>query len=89
MPGGSFFPPDGARLWSVEIKQPQLQIARHYTPLLPSPTTSVGGGGGGNGALRKAASLSVSRERGEVAKIGSKQSSLSHQILEFEGEVPR
>jgi hypothetical protein len=29
-------------LWSVEIKQPQLQIARHYTPLPPllTPTTS-------------------------------------------------
>lgn len=26
-------------LWSVEIKQPQLQIARHYTPLPPFPTT--------------------------------------------------
>ncbi|KAI0491008.1 hypothetical protein F4859DRAFT_30852 [Xylaria cf. heliscus] len=25
-------------LWSVEIKQPQLQIARHYTPLPPFPT---------------------------------------------------
>lgn len=25
-------------LWSVEIKQPQLQIARHYTPLPPWPT---------------------------------------------------
>ncbi|KAI0596700.1 hypothetical protein F4775DRAFT_563197 [Biscogniauxia sp. FL1348] len=24
-------------LWSVEIKQPQLQIARHYTPLPPPP----------------------------------------------------
>lgn len=24
-------------LWSVEIKQPQLQIARHYTPLPPAP----------------------------------------------------
>ncbi|KAL7625385.1 hypothetical protein AAE478_004603 [Parahypoxylon ruwenzoriense] len=33
-------------LWSVEIKQPQLQIARHYTPLPPlspsSPLTSDG-----------------------------------------------
>ncbi|KAI1084140.1 hypothetical protein F5B20DRAFT_523810 [Whalleya microplaca] len=26
-------------LWSVEIKQPQLQIARHYTPLPPSPSS--------------------------------------------------
>ncbi|KAI0977528.1 hypothetical protein F4678DRAFT_17755 [Xylaria arbuscula] len=25
-------------LWSVEIKQPQLQIARHYTPLPPLPS---------------------------------------------------
>ncbi|KAI0380787.1 hypothetical protein F5Y04DRAFT_256716 [Hypomontagnella monticulosa] len=25
-------------LWSVEVKQPQLQIARHYTPLPPSST---------------------------------------------------
>ncbi|KAI1154280.1 hypothetical protein F4825DRAFT_412070 [Nemania diffusa] len=33
-------------LWSVEIKQPQLQIARHYTPLpplssSPTPTSSL------------------------------------------------
>ncbi|RYC57381.1 hypothetical protein CHU98_g8831 [Xylaria longipes] len=27
-------------LWSVEIKQPQLQIARYYTPLPPIPTTA-------------------------------------------------
>lgn len=27
-------------LWSVEIKQPQLQIARHYTPLPPLPALS-------------------------------------------------
>ena len=27
-------------LWSVEVKQPQLQIARHYTPLPPPPPTS-------------------------------------------------
>ncbi|OTA67837.1 hypothetical protein K449DRAFT_400502 [Hypoxylon sp. EC38] len=27
-------------LWSVEIKQPQLQIARHYTPLPPPPSAS-------------------------------------------------
>lgn len=26
-------------LWSVEIKQPQLQIARHYTPLPPFPAS--------------------------------------------------
>ncbi|KAI3316540.1 hypothetical protein HD806DRAFT_517313 [Xylariaceae sp. AK1471] len=35
-------------LWSVEIKQPQLQIARHYTPLPPPPTpppSSVGENG--------------------------------------------
>ena len=25
-------------LWSVEVKQPQLQIARHYTPLPPPPS---------------------------------------------------
>ncbi|KAH7033421.1 uncharacterized protein B0I36DRAFT_321388 [Microdochium trichocladiopsis] len=37
-------------LWSVEIKQPQLQIARHYTPLPPlvvdseDPTGRVSGG---------------------------------------------
>lgn len=28
-------------LWSVEIKQPQLQIARHYTPLPPPFTVSA------------------------------------------------
>lgn len=27
-------------LWSVEVKQPQLQIARHYTPLPPPPPAS-------------------------------------------------
>lgn len=26
-------------LWSVEVKQPQLQIARHYTPLPPPPSS--------------------------------------------------
>ncbi|KAH8663938.1 hypothetical protein BX600DRAFT_287179 [Xylariales sp. PMI_506] len=34
-------------LWSVEIKQPQLQIARHYTPLPPLPNSD-----GGDGELR-------------------------------------
>jgi NAD(P)H-flavin reductase len=29
-------------LWSVEIKQPQLQIARHYTPLPPLSSTPEG-----------------------------------------------
>ncbi|KAI5918941.1 hypothetical protein F4810DRAFT_550236 [Camillea tinctor] len=29
-------------LWSVEIKQPQLQIARHYTPLPPSHPAAAG-----------------------------------------------
>lgn len=33
-------------LWSVEVKQPQLQIARNYTPLPPLP---AGGGGDGDG----------------------------------------
>ncbi|RYP40855.1 hypothetical protein DL767_001336 [Monosporascus sp. MG133] len=32
-------------LWSVEIKQPQLQIARHYTPLPPPITAPTGPGG--------------------------------------------
>ncbi|KAI1491222.1 hypothetical protein F5X96DRAFT_488540 [Biscogniauxia mediterranea] len=40
-------------LWSVEIKQPQLQIARHYTPLPPlpisSPAQEIAEGGGGKG----------------------------------------
>ncbi|RYP57318.1 hypothetical protein DL769_009563 [Monosporascus sp. CRB-8-3] len=31
-------------LWSVEIKQPQLQIARHYTPLPPPITTATDAG---------------------------------------------
>ncbi|KAI2466512.1 hypothetical protein F4781DRAFT_350104 [Annulohypoxylon bovei var. microspora] len=34
-------------VWSVEAKQPQLQIARHYTPLPPAS-----GGDGGDGVLR-------------------------------------
>ncbi|POS80633.1 hypothetical protein DHEL01_v200958 [Diaporthe helianthi] len=33
-------------LWSVEIKQPQLQIARNYTPL--PPTAAAAGAGGGD-----------------------------------------
>ncbi|KAG4221069.1 hypothetical protein PC116_g30454, partial [Phytophthora cactorum] len=41
-------------LWSVEVKQPQLQIARHYTPLPPltkkeKKGEEVAGGGAGNG----------------------------------------
>ncbi|ROW02648.1 hypothetical protein VSDG_01832 [Cytospora chrysosperma] len=32
-------------LWSVEFKQPQLQIARHYTPLPPTAATPHGGDG--------------------------------------------
>ncbi|KAI1635278.1 hypothetical protein F4809DRAFT_614573 [Biscogniauxia mediterranea] len=49
-------------LWSVEIKQPQLQIARHYTPLPPAPSSEregsreeeeEGGGGGGGGGGRE------------------------------------
>lgn len=43
-------------LWSVEVKQPQLQIARNYTPLPPARTAAAGGadedddGGGPAGA---------------------------------------
>lgn len=33
-------------LWSVEIKQPQLQIARNYTPLPPAPAPAAGSDGG-------------------------------------------
>ncbi|KAL2365150.1 hypothetical protein RJZ56_001869 [Blastomyces dermatitidis] len=44
-------------LWSVQFKQPQLQIGRDYTPLPPIPAARVegaggekeGGGGGGGG----------------------------------------
>ncbi|RYP59316.1 hypothetical protein DL770_010234 [Monosporascus sp. CRB-9-2] len=42
-------------LWSVEIKQPQLQIARHYTPLPPpiaAPTNPGGERGREGGELR-------------------------------------
>ncbi|KAI0471872.1 hypothetical protein GGR56DRAFT_682139 [Xylariaceae sp. FL0804] len=46
-------------LWSVEIKQPQLQIARHYTPLPPTTTATqqneeaeVGPGGPESSLLR-------------------------------------
>lgn len=33
-------------LWSVEIKQPQLQIARNYTPLPPAPAPAATGDDG-------------------------------------------
>lgn len=40
-------------LWSVEIKQPQLQIARNYTPLPPAAaTTATGDGDGSTATLR-------------------------------------
>ncbi|KAI0835355.1 hypothetical protein F5Y06DRAFT_138947 [Hypoxylon sp. FL0890] len=42
-------------LWSVEVKQPQLQIARRYTPLPSSPSkdgTEGNGGENGNEELR-------------------------------------
>lgn len=44
-------------LWSVEIKQPQLQIARHYTPLPPvmhtgGSSSAANEAGGGNDELR-------------------------------------
>ncbi|KAI1469713.1 uncharacterized protein F4812DRAFT_457115 [Daldinia caldariorum] len=37
-------------LWSVEVKQPQLQIARHYTPLPPLAGEAVARGSGGAGS---------------------------------------
>ncbi|CAJ2507410.1 Uu.00g085960.m01.CDS01 [Anthostomella pinea] len=53
-------------LWSVEIKQPQLQIARHYTPLPPPPpppfTKSVGGDPNGGKAQAEAGSGSGCRD---------------------------
>ncbi|KAF3056635.1 putative fmi1 protein [Daldinia childiae] len=39
-------------LWSVEIKQPQLQIARHYTPLPPLSGSCGNAEGEGGGELR-------------------------------------
>ncbi|KAJ0117082.1 fmi1 protein [Diaporthe amygdali] len=39
-------------LWSVEIKQPQLQIARNYTPLPPAVATAGGDGDGPKATLR-------------------------------------
>lgn len=39
-------------LWSVEVKQPQLQIARYYTPLPPAAAAADGGDGEGLAALR-------------------------------------
>ncbi|KAI8630211.1 Sucrase/ferredoxin-like-domain-containing protein [Xylariaceae sp. FL1651] len=66
-------------LWSVEIKQPQLQIARHYTPLPPVPTPagspSMGENGpSGNGHTSGMQAIdnetsSIRRERGEQADL--------------------
>ncbi|KAL2129953.1 hypothetical protein VTI74DRAFT_7077 [Chaetomium olivicolor] len=39
-------------LWSVEVKQPQLQVARDYTPLPSSPLLEDGAGNGGDGEMR-------------------------------------
>ncbi|TVY37034.1 COPII coat assembly protein [Lachnellula occidentalis] len=57
-PYGEFW---GKGTWSVEVKQPELQIARAYTPLPPLE----GGGKGGGGDLR----FLIRREhRGEVSR---------------------
>ncbi|KAI0197176.1 hypothetical protein EV127DRAFT_415856 [Xylaria flabelliformis] len=67
-------------LWSVEIKQPQLQIARHYTPLPPLPTLagspSVGkrnssedGGTNGLGAIQKTDMGLVHEQQDEQADL--------------------
>jgi hypothetical protein len=53
-------------LWSVEVKQPELQVARDYTPLPlpPSAVVESGGEGGEDGEIR----LYVRRlDRGEVS----------------------
>jgi NAD(P)H-flavin reductase len=54
-------------LWSVEFKQPQLQIARHYTPL--PPTTAAPHGGDGPATLRF---LIRRYEGGEVSRYLSR-----------------
>jgi hypothetical protein len=51
-------------LWSVEVKQPELQVARDYTPLPPPPPPSNAGAEVGDGKLR----LYIRRlEKGEVS----------------------
>ncbi|KAI1736687.1 Sucrase/ferredoxin-like-domain-containing protein [Xylaria scruposa] len=64
-------------LWSVEIKQPQLQIARHYTPLPPFPTPTgspsrnspADGDTDGLQAIRKAGMRLVHEEQDEQADL--------------------
>ncbi|GAP90774.1 putative fmi1 protein [Rosellinia necatrix] len=61
-------------LWSVEIKQPQLQIARHYTPLPPLSTSAHSpsirsenppGDGGGNADEAQAMASENSGQQGD------------------------
>ncbi|KAI0457013.1 hypothetical protein F5B21DRAFT_465241 [Xylaria acuta] len=59
-------------LWSVEIKQPQLQIARHYTPLPPFPTS------GGPPSVREKNPLETGNTNGLQA-IRTKETGLSHE----------
>lgn len=62
-------------LWSVEIKQPQLQIARHYTPLPPSPPISPQDNSNGNGEAAPTTTLRFLIRRyegGEVSKYLSR-----------------
>ncbi|KAI1753246.1 hypothetical protein F4782DRAFT_497306 [Xylaria castorea] len=53
-------------LWSVEIKQPQLQIARHYTPLppFPTPASSSSVGESNSPGDGDATGLQVTRKKG-------------------------
>jgi ferredoxin-NADP reductase len=44
-------------LWSVQAKQPQLQIGREYTPLPPAARAALGGGDGGGEYEDSAADL--------------------------------
>lgn len=48
-------------LWSVEIKQPQLQIARNYTPLAPPTTPGPPGANNGDDPASPAAAASQLR----------------------------
>lgn len=54
-------------LWSVEIKQPQLQIARNYTPLPPAVAATVGDVGDGTSATAQLRFLVRRYDGGEMS----------------------
>ncbi|KAG6356683.1 hypothetical protein INS49_014557 [Diaporthe citri] len=54
-------------LWSVEIKQPQLQIARNYTPLPPAVAAAGGDNGDGTSATAQLRFLVRRYDGGEMS----------------------